>query len=72
MVDQQPRPDDIPAALDALNRKVDHIAAMVAEIHGELEQFRPVLRLFKPGNGMSDVARAGVIRGMRKAARGGG
>jgi prefoldin subunit 5 len=71
MVDQQPRPDDIPAALQALNTKVDHIAAMVAEIHGELEQFRPVLRLLRPGNGISDVTRAGMIRGMRKAARGG-
>lgn len=48
------------------------IAKQVSEMHAELEKFRPVLNLFKPGNGTSDLAKAGALRSMRKAAKRGG
>lgn len=44
---------------------------LIAEMHAELETYRPVLAAFKPGNGTSDVTRAGLVRGLRKAAKGG-
>lgn len=45
------------------------ISKMVHAMHAELEEFRPVLAMFKPGNGASDLQRAGVWRTMRKAAK---
>ena len=44
---------------------------MVHAMHAELEEFRPLLAVFKPGNGTSDLQRAGILNKMRKAAKGG-
>lgn len=52
------------AKLTAIGDKVDKLDA-------ELEEFRPLLALFRPGNGTSDLQRAGTLRALRKAARGG-
>lgn len=46
-----------------------HIGKMLADLHAELEEFRPLLRLFKPGNGTSDLQKAGVLRTLGKAVR---
>jgi hypothetical protein len=46
------------------------MSAQVNEMHATLEQFQPVLRMFAPNGGASDVQRAGVLKTMRKAARG--
>jgi hypothetical protein len=47
------------------------IAKMVTAMHAELDEFRPVLALFKPGNGASAVQKAGVVRALRRGAKGG-
>ena len=47
------------------------LTKMVTAIHAELEEFRPILAAFKPGNGASDLQRAGILRTMRRAAKGG-
>jgi len=59
------------ADLHDLAQRVAAMAAQVSEMHTELEQFRPVLRMFRPGNGTSDVQRAGVLKSIRRAARDG-
>jgi hypothetical protein len=47
------------------------IAKMVAEMHAELDEFRPVLALFKPGSKAPAVQKAGVARALRRGAKGG-
>lgn len=60
------------ALLEQVARDASEVKLGMAALHAELDEFRPLLALFKPGNGASDVQRAGVLRAMRKAARGGG
>jgi hypothetical protein len=62
---------DAPAALERIEQLLTSVAAQVGEMHAELDEFRPLLRLFRPGNGASDMQRAGLARSLRKAARGG-
>jgi hypothetical protein len=59
------------ALLEHLLADVHAIAKQVSEIHAELETYRPLLRMFRPGNGTSDVQRAGMVKALRRAARGG-
>lgn len=51
--------------------QLDRIETMLTHLCAQLDRFRPILDMFAPGNGASDVQRAGVLRGMRKAARNG-
>lgn len=51
-----------------IERKLDAVATMVSEMHAELVKYKPLLSLL--GNGSSDLQRAGLVRAMRKAARG--
>lgn len=43
---------------------------MVAAMHAEFERARPLLRMLAPGNGMTDLQRAGLARAVRKVRRG--
>lgn len=63
--------EEIRAALEHLVIDLHAVAKQVAEIHAELEEFRPVLAMFKPraNGGGSDLQRAGVLRAMRRAGR---
>ena len=63
--------DELRAYLGHLQEDLHAVAAQVREIHAELEEFRPILAAFKPGNGASDLQRAGILRTMRNAAKGG-
>lgn len=63
--------EELRVCLDHLQADLHAVARQVREIHAELEEFRPILAIFKPGNGASDLQRAGVLRMMRKAAKGG-
>lgn len=58
------------ADLHDIREALGAMAAQVSEMHAELEKFRPLLAMFKP-NGASDLQRAGVLRALRKGARGG-
>lgn len=55
--------------LHGLREEVTAMARQVREMHAELEEFRPLLAMLKP-NGASDLQRAGVLRALRKGARG--
>jgi hypothetical protein len=57
------------ADVHAIAQQLHHVTARVDAMHAELERFRPVLRALAPGNGTSDLQRAGMIRGLRRAAR---
>ncbi len=45
------------------------IAKMVKEMHAELDEFRPILAMFKPGSGASDLQKAGVVRALRRGVK---
>lgn len=62
--------EEIPAWAVHILADLHDIAKMVSEMHAELEEFRPVLAAFKPGNGTSDLQRAGIVNKLRKAAKG--
>lgn len=63
--------EELAARLDHLQVDLHEVAKLVHEMHAELDEFRPLLAMFKPGNGTSDLQRAGLLRAMRKAAKGG-
>lgn len=51
---------------------VHTIARQVHEMHTMFEKLRPLLAMFEPNGGASDLQRAGLARTVRKAARRGG
>lgn len=68
---EQDQADRIEGLLNHLLADVHALAPQVAEMHAELEEFRPLLRMFRPNGGASDLQRAGLLRAVRKAGRGG-
>jgi hypothetical protein len=64
--------EEIVTKLDHLLADLHALAPQVAEMHAELEEFRPLLRMFRPNGGASDLQRAGLLRAARRAARANG
>lgn len=63
--------EELTARLDHLQVDLHEVAKLVHEMYAVLDEFRPLLAVFKPGSGASDVQKAGVLRALRKAAKGG-
>lgn len=52
--------------------ELHELLKLVRKLDAELEEFRPLLAMFRPGNGTSDLQRAGLVRTLRRARRDGG